>query len=496
MHPLRPLRPSRQSRPWRRHLRVRHLPGIRWQLTLWYATSVLVILALAAGIFALSFKGILDVQVDTQLHAQAQQIAEDTSIVDGQLHFAMDPEIVSPWTRVLDRNGKVVYTSPPLRGVLLKPDSVLTPLAGGDWKDTVRLETLHLVRFYARPLRLHTTPGGPGAAGTIVGVVQVGQPLDLITATAGLSALVLALLLPVLLLVCLGGSFWLSGLALAPVRRLTRLANAVQDSGDLRQRVPLPRAHDEMHALAETLNAMLARLDMAFALQRRFIADASHDLRSPVAALLSLAENARDGVGDRSSAQALQDIAEQAQRLGHLVTNLLQLTRADEGRLQSEWEPIRLDLLVRDAAVSLLPLANDRQIDLRPGELDAVQIEGDVAQLLLVVLNLVDNALTYTLAGGRVTLSVRRVADQRAVLTVEDTGIGIDPDDLPYIFDRFYRADPARRRATGGSGLGLAIVRALVNNHHGSISAGSVPGKGATFIVTLPALSRGGQGEI
>src|SRR5262249_61577706 len=108
-----------------------------------------------------------------------------------------------------------------------------------------------------------------------------------------LSALLLALLLPLVALVCLGGSYWLSGVALAPVRRLTRLANAVQDSGDLGQRVPVPRAHDELRELAETLNEMLARLDAAFAAQRRFVADASHDLRTPVPALLSLAQNPR-----------------------------------------------------------------------------------------------------------------------------------------------------------------------------------------------------------
>ena len=355
----------------------------------------------------------------------------------------------------------------------------------------MRLDTLHLVRFYARPVR---------SWGGIIGVVQIGQPLDLVTETAGLSALVLALLLPVIALVCLGGSYWLSGLALAPVRRLTRLAQGVQESGDLRQRVPVPRAHDELCELAETHNAMLAQLDTAFALQRRFVADASHDLRTPIAALLSLAENARDGVGDRSPSEALQDIAEQAQRLRRLITNLLQLSRADEGRLQGEWEPIRLDLLVRDAALSLLPLAQKCQVDLRPGELNAVHIDGDLAQLLLIVMNLVDNALTYTPAGGTVTLSLQgtdrmnQQSGQQAMLTVADTGIGIASDDLPHIFERFYRADSARQRASGGSGLGLAIVRALVDAHHGTITASSTSGQGTTVVVTFPAVNGGSGG--
>ena len=452
--------------------------GIRWQLTLWYAASVLVILMLAAGIFVLAFKVILNAQVDSTLHTQARQIAESISVTDGgQLHFATAPDTITPWARVLDARGQVVYSTATLRGVLLKPDSVQTPLAGGVWDDTARLQSIHLVRLYARPVRVH---------GAIVGVVQVGQPLDLVTETAGLSGLVLALLLPVILVVCLGGSFWLAGRALAPVRRLTRLANAVQDSGDVRQRVPVPQAHDEIRDLAETLNAMLARLDAAFMVQRRFVADASHDLRTPVAAMLSLAENARDGIGSQTPAQSLEAIAEQAQRLRQLITNLLQLSRADDGRLQLEREAIRLDLLVRDVAVSLLPLAQERQISLQPGQLDEVSIEGDVSQLLLVVMNLIDNALTYTPPGGAITVSVRCEANQ-ATLSVVDSGIGIASNDLPHIFERFYRADGARQRATGGSGLGLAIVHTLVDAHHGGITVTSTPGNGATFVVTLPA---------
>jgi signal transduction histidine kinase len=458
------------------------LPGIRGQLTLWYAASFLVLLALAAGIFALCFKVILDLQVDHLLQTQAEQVSQSISATEGQFHFATSPESITPWVRILDPHGQVVYTTPAFRGVRLSPDSIQIPLTGSEWEDTVRLDTIHLVRFYARPVQVQRV---------IIGVVQVGQPLDLVTETAGASALVLALLLPLLLLACLSGSVWLSGLALAPVRQLTQLAQAVQESGDLHQRVPVPRARDDVRALAETLNAMLARLEAAFALQRRFVADASHDLRTPVAALLSLAENARDGIGVRTPSQALHDIAEQAERLSHLITNLLQLSQADEGHLRGEWEVLHLDQLLRDVVISLLPLAAERQIALRPGLLDDVSIEGDMAQLLLVVMNLVDNALTYTPAGGTITLGVRRTTAQtssQAELTVADTGIGIAPDDLPRIFERFYRADPARQRATGGSGLGLAIVQALVDAHHGRIQVTSTLGQGTNVIVRLPAI--------
>ena len=455
------------------------LLGLRWQLTLWYGASVLVILLLAAGSFALAFKVILDAQVDDQLQTQAQQMAAGVTVVAGQLQLATSPETlqaISPWARVLDAQGRIVFTTPTLRGVLLRPASVQVPLAGGTWHDTVRLETFHLVRFYARPLQVH---------GAVVGVVQVGQPLDLVTATAGLSALVLALLLPFFLVACLGGSYWLAGRALAPVRRLTRLATAVQDSGDLRQRVPVPLAHDEIRDLAETLNAMLARLEAAFAVQRRFVADASHDLRTPVAAILSLAENARDGIGAQTPTHTLAAIAEQAQRLRQLITTLLQLSHADEGRLESEREPLQVAALLQDVVAGMQPLAEERGITLTLGVLEEGVVLGDLAQLILVLMNLVDNALTYTPRGGQVMLSSQR-AEAQIVIAVQDTGMGIAPADLPHIFGRFYRADPARQRATGGSGLGLAIVRTLVEGHRGTVTVDSALGVGSRFLIRLP----------
>jgi signal transduction histidine kinase len=454
-------------------------------LTLWYAVSVMLILALAAGSFALAFRLILDAQVDHQLQTQARQIAAGINVSGGQLRLAATPETldaISPWARVLDTRGDILFTTPTLHGVLLKPESVQTPLAGGDWYDTVRLQTYHLVRFYARPLYAQ------GNHGAVVGVIQVGQPLDLVTETAGLSALVLALLLPMFVVVCLGGSYWLSGLALAPVRRLTRLAVSVQDSGDLRQRVPVPLAHDELRALAETLNAMLGRLEAAFAVQRRFVADASHDLRTPVAAILSLAENARDGIGDTDSrppTQALSAIADQAQRLGRLITTLLQLSRADEGRLESEREALRVAPLLQDVVAGMRPLAEERGITLRLGALEEGSVLGDLTQLILILMNLVDNALTYTPRGGQVRLSCQR-QEAQMVIAVEDTGIGVAPADLPHIFERFYRADPARQRATGGSGLGLAIVETLVQAHQGRVTVESALGAGSRFLIWLP----------
>lgn len=295
------------------------------------------------------------------------------------------------------------------------------------------------------------------------------------------------MLAPILLLTALI-AYWLAGRAFAPVRRLTRFARTAQAT-NLAIRAPIPRAHDEIRELAVTLNDLVARLDAAFTAQRRFIADASHDLRTPVAALLSLAENARDHVSERSPEEVLSDIAQQAQRLGSLLGNLLALARADEGQLALERDPLWLDQLAADAVTSLLPLAEERGLTLRTGALEPTLVDGDLARLLLVLLNLVENALTYTPAGGQITVSVLRFP-RWAELTVLDTGVGIPATDVPHVFERFYRADSARRHEHGGSGLGLAIAQTLAQAHGGTITVSSAIGEGSRFVVTLPLSSR------
>lgn len=466
--------------------------GIRLQLSLWYTAIFLVILVIAGGVFLGAMKITLNARVDANLKAYSQHIAAGISQSNGTILIqdvngtlpAVNPTLaissqtdadIAVWVRVIDTNATPIYASPAFQHRLLPAASVSDPLAGNEWSESVRIEGITYVRFLSMPLIQQ---------GHIYGVIQVGQSLGIVTTTLTISAIILALLAPFLLAFGAVGSYWLADRAFAPMRRLTKTAALIQANGDLRQRVPIPAAHDDLYTLAMTLNGMLDRLDGAFATQRRFIADASHDLRTPVAAILSLAENARDHVTTSNPTLALNDIADQAQRLRQLITNLLHLSRADEGRMVTELEPLRLDILVRDIQNSLLPLAEEHHVQLTLEQMDAVTIMGDIAQVILIVMNLIDNALTYTPTGGRVTLQVLNRSPQAAFI-VRDTGIGIATADLPYIFDRFYRTDPARQRATGGSGLGLAIVRTLVEAHGGTVTATSVVGQGSTFTVTL-----------
>ena len=250
----------------------------------------------------------------------------------------------------------------------------------------------------------------------------------------------------VVLLACAVGSYWLAARAFAPIQRLAATARRIK-AGDLHQRVAVPRARDEVQYLALTLNEMLDSLERAFSRQRRFVADASHEMRTPVAVIRNKTDVARLWARDPQDYETvLEGVNAEAERLGHLISDLLALARGDEGRAQFEREPVRLDLVAGAVAANTDLLAAERGITLEVQAPEPVTILGDEARLIQVVMNLMENAVRYTNPGGRVTVTVEGWQGQ-ACLSVRDTGIGIAPEHLPHIFERFYRADPARRRS-------------------------------------------------
>jgi signal transduction histidine kinase len=242
-----------------------------------------------------------------------------------------------------------------------------------------------------------------------------------------------------------------------------------------------------MQYLAVTLNEMLDSLDESFSRQRRFVADASHELRTPVAVIRNKAEVAL--LRSRSQDEyctALHSIHAETVRLSYLISDLLALARGDEGQARFEREAVRLDTLVEAVTANAQGLAEERGITLSMQVPQPVTLIGDEARLIQVLLNLLDNAIRYTNPGGHVHMSLR-TSGAAAQLVVRDTGIGIAPEHVPHIFERFYRADPARRRTGGSSsGLGLSIVAWVVHAHGGAVAVESRVGRGSSFTVTLP----------
>jgi len=250
------------------------------------------------------------------------------------------------------------------------------------------------------------------------------------------------------LLACAVGSYWLAARAFAPIQHLAETARRIK-AGDLRSRVPVLRAHDEVQYLALTLNEMIDSLDQALTRQRRFVADASHELRTPVAVIRNKTDVALLGSGTRQDyVTVLHEINAEAERLGHLISDLLALARGDEGQTQFEREPVRLDLLARAVAANAALLAAERGITLEVQGCEPVTVLGDEARLIQVVMNLVDNAVRYTNPGARVTVTVETTQDQahlavRLSLNGDGNGLAFATNDAPA--DRIF-AHPAKPR--------------------------------------------------
>ena len=290
--------------------------------------------------------------------------------------------------------------------------------------------------------------------------------------------------LGVLFVSSLGVGWVIAGRVLAPIGRITSVAREIQAT-DLSRRIELPGPEDELKQLADTFDAMLARLDAAFAAQRQFVADASHELRNPLAIIRT---NVDVALADPDASpddlrQAIAVVKRAGDRMTLLVDDLLALARRQQPT--PEHEPVDLGAAVAEASEDFVVPAEARGIVLDRAIAEGVVVSGDREALKRVVANLLHNAVRLAPPGSRIRLATGSERD-RAWIAVADEGPGISPEDQAHVFDRFWRADKARSRADGGTGLGLAIVRQIVESHGGEVRLHSKVGVGSSFVVWLP----------
>lgn len=473
---------------------LRFRPGIRLQVLCGYTAVFTLVLLFAGALSYHYFENALEENVTTSLEIQAHQIAEEMIVrndtltihdVTGKWSGILSDQAGDPsgdanreaLVRVLDPQGRVVRETPASRQLPLPPQSITQPLHGRSWEGTIHTSDGQEVQLYSRALL---------AGGKPFVILQVGQPLATLHDLLHQLVFLLLLVGAIALLLCAISSSWLLGRAFAPIQQLIQTARQIK-AGNLAQRVAVPPAQDEIRDLALTLNDMLESLDQMMARQRRFVADASHELRTPVTVIRNKTSIALLHPQSRQQyCTVLQEIHAETERLGHLISDLLALARGDEGQALFEQEAVRLDAIAEATIASLQPLAEERQIHLTLHADHPVQCLGDEARLIQVMMNLLENALRATPVGGQVLLTVT-TGTAGVLLRVQDSGSGIAPQDLPHIFERFYRADPARRQSDGsGSGLGLAIVEWIVRMHGGAITVESQVGQGSCFTVTLP----------
>lgn len=347
--------------------------------------------------------------------------------------------------------------------------------------------TFSVVLIKDTPLRVLTTPiRVPGQEAPLMNV-QVAASLKTLNEAMEKLAILMLAGGGLAVVGAFGLGMWLSNQALRPIESIIRAADGISTAQDLRTRLPWDGPQDELGRLTSVFNRMMDRLEHLFGVQQRFVADVSHELRTPLTTIRGNLDLARRYGMDAASLEAIES---ETDRMSRMVNDLLVLARADAGALTLEMAPLDLDTVVADVFRQARVLIQDRDLTLKLERLEPARINGCADRLRQLLLNLVTNAIQFTPDGGQIHLGLRREGDE-AVLTVVDTGIGIRPEDLPHIFDRFYQAERSRARSDGqgGAGLGLAIVRWIAQAHGGIVEVQSAPGRGTTFTVRLPALA-------
>ena len=465
--------------------------SIRVRLTAWY-TGIMAVSLVALGVvlYAL-YANSLWARAQDALRARAEQIAMKVEPTDPADRTDPVTELVKVEDRSLvDRlsaGGMLIQISDigghvARRSSSLAPDAI--PIGPAARRALDGRESFdRAVVVGVGPILLYT---GPIAyRGSIIAALQVATPIESIEGPLDHLRWLLLLLGAGALVVAAVGGHLLAVLALAPIDRITKTARAI-GTGSLGRRLHLRGANDEVRRLAQAFDEMLDRIDGTFERERQFTANVAHELRTPLTILkgeleVALRRERPPGVYRAAMASMKQEV----DRLVRLVEDLLILARADSGVLRLDLRAIAVDTMVRWAEGQFQAAAGEKAIALAVEGTESLRVLGDLDWLRQVLTNLLDNAIRYTPAGGTIRLTWDRDGAFARVRVI-DTGCGIAAEDLPHLFDRFYRANRVRAQASGGSGLGLAIAQSIAKAHGGRIDIESRIGSGTTVTVWLP----------
>lgn len=459
---------------------------LRTKLTLSYTVLLTVLLSAIGLVYYRALAGQLDADA-------TEELAELTSGIHGYLRIA-GGEVSLDYDRndaeeaaFVERAGRYFQAYDVASGQLLLQSPALAPLG-------VQYTPAEVRAFAAEPrvidvltdrgrLRLSNSLFTPAPGATYL--VQVGVRLNVIDAALSwFLALLLWSLVPCVVIAMIAGR-WMAGRALAPLARLAAETRAI-DVSALGRRLTVRGAGDELDAVAHAFNDTLERLERAVGDMKQFSTALAHELRTPLAALRGDTELAL--LHARSPEEYRRGLASQLEeldRLAHLITSLLTLARAEAGDIPLAADPVDLDALATSVCQSLAPVAEARGLTLTCSGSGRTVVRGDAGWLERLLLNLVDNAIAFTPAGGQVFVRVSQ-GEGSGRIEVSDTGIGIASADIPRLFERFYQADASRSARGGGIGLGLSLARWIALRHNGTIDVASEPGRGSVFTVRLP----------
>ncbi len=460
--------------------------AVRTRLTLWYSGILFLILLIFSGAllayFHQTLKWSLDQALLTRIAAMEHSIEESAGHIDFSEIQEMDyfePSSLPKFIQIMNPGQQILVKSLNLGDYSLTP----TPEQWGKILEnhtvfgTRQFPGKEGIRYACVPFRWR---------GHLKYILIVGMSLESIERPVSRLRVALMLFIPILLILAGFGGWFLAGKSLRPLKDLTQRARSITVH-HLNQPLTISNAGQEIQELIDVFNEMIRRLDVSFRKIKQFTADASHELRTPLTVIKGESEVAlRAERKPAAYRETIRRILEEADYMTRIVESLLLLSRIDAGQLQLKKVPVDLSSLVERVVRELTFLATRKNLRLNTRLEKGAIVQGDEERLEQVIKNLVDNSLKYTESGGEISVEVFREKGN-VFLRVSDTGVGIPAEDLPRVFDRFYRVDKSRSRKIGGSGLGLSIVKWIVDAHRAHIEIQSDEGKGTAVTVHFPA---------
>lgn len=455
--------------------------SIKFRFALWYLLVLAILLiALSGGVYFYLSRNLYR-SMDVSLALRATQLRSIPEILESIRQGEFQEELGEIVILYFYSGDQLVEVSPRGTSVPLSQDFISQAFAGTSSPASIETTQGERLRVLAVPVNI-----GPPSS-TQRGVLVIARSTRLIDRALARLALTLLIAIPLTLAVAAGAGIFLAGRALRPVDKIAQTAREIGET-DLSRRIDV-NTKDELGRLASTLNEMIGRLEKAFRRQKQFTDDASHELRTPLAVIEAESTLALQKERPASDyRQSLEMISQEARQMSSLVDQLLTLARADAGKEQWNFTEVNLGKLIIDLGTDAEILCEEKGLTFQLGPTQDLAVRGDDARLRELFMNLLDNAVRYTPSPGTVSVSLRREA-QMAVVAIADTGVGISAEDIPSIFERFYRVDKSRSHAEGGTGLGLAICKHIAEAHGGKIEAESQLGAGSTFSVWLPVQS-------
>jgi len=463
--------------------------SIRSRLTAWYVTLLAIILILFSVLLNYFLAKRLHESVDNSLTVSATVVATSATMRLGNSPLPglnqlfeqfMNQGNLNKFYRIYDGSGNVGSRSKNISASQfpLSQPAYADALEGKNSYETFTVGGQQPIRVITMPILFE---------GKLINLVQVGTSLEAVQETLRNLKIFLFTAVPSVLILAALFARFMARRALKPISRIIDTAREIGQGQELSKRIPVLKIKDELGQLALTFNEMMNRLENSFAQMRQFSSDASHELRTPLTVLKGQNELI---LSKQRKPEEYQEVIssnlEEINYMSKVLEDLFVLSKSDENQVNLDYKPVDLRALVEEVCKHAEILAEEKNIKIIIAFLEPIEIKGDEVRLRQMVWNVLQNGIKYTQQGGELKISLQNEVDF-ALLTIQDTGIGIPEEDLPLIFNRFYRVDKARTRDEGGSGLGLSICRQIAEAHKGKIEVESKLGVGTRFKIRLPS---------